>query len=1524
MEKLVSLLDKIMGVKAGKATKSKASTAHNPSKEPKGPVTTQDPYQILSKLNKIMLQLSRAEEPMTRFHNLLCNVAEGDAVSLDEQLRRVVAALGVAMPQSKTRTRIVQEIRARATIDSELSRLPLLGTLSSQHFVVHGTKMTQPQIPADKNSTTTHEPANGNSVLGKAVLQSLDLIREAFNLMDLDGSGVLEAWEAYELWTLLRKKCGSDIALLLGCDQLGEGDLPDSIDYQQFMARCLKIMSEDLKQAVEEEQEVEDDNSSSLAQLPPTPASIRSKRHPPGVFACYLRHGQLAVWEIAAPVAPSGSPKLESASSEKGVDMWGPGMADGGGTDAISNCRDEDDATADEGYADLDKELQELDDAETLAQKMKEKKMQREGEGPSDGTIDESTGGQRLTSVEHSANNQKQSSRTRIASFDTAFSEGGKPAEDYTGAVARHFRDVPDGVSFTDLFNIEKIREFSHKALLFDWLTGSSKHRKAHFKAQQEKEAIQLMQQEVFVKAEIDGSGKASVHELTQIIQDLAPCAGKPGMLKSAESHVGKHITFADFSAHCNRSSRARDLFTAPLSTVRQAWDNIIYLCIIFYFIEVPVRIAFDTLRRSGWWYFAIAQSFDAMLVADVAVKFCTAYKNKKSVMVVDIKRIRRHYFGTDFPKDFVCAFPMDLLIMLATYVLLQFTPPPALEDSSGEWIPHTLMAWLRLPKLGTLRRLINTGAATKRPTITVMGRLKTLMPMLLSLIHVLGCLWWYLGTKFDTVMGNHWVDYYAGFGSENISDEGSILEQYALSIYWISASLSTSGLIGGMQPKNFVEMLFSCFVMAIQLTFFKYVLGEISNVVMEQDAELVETRRAVHQMQHFIDQRELPEELTREITNFFEFMSSTVGSKVATDEKEEDIFELLSHSLQTVDAVVSAGQVFGEVSFLFGLRQTMNARTGVGSTATVFALHKSDFSQMIKLFPDEGELINKAVLATWEEQYIEGRTSKSGDGASSVEVAHHISRKLLDTIQIFQSCSSHFLDSLSVSLREVTWLPETYIYRVNDVSREMYIINKGNVELTSTHGEEEPEVGGSEMSMGSLIDDSALDDMHTVKKVLDIAKDKKKKEKIVSLVDAASKNDMDEVDRILSPGDISVDSGDYDQRTALHLAAGRGHTSMVTRLLTHYGADINVEDHLGGTPATDALRLKQTEVLQILRDHGAKIQLEDASGEMCRAAAEGDLQQLQRLMENGIDPNLVDYDGRSALHLAASNGHSDCVDFLCSLPNIEVNQQDRKFGTPLADAVRHKHTPVQRLLVAHGAVLGDHDVATQLCDAAARNDIQLLDTFHKCGVDLNQSDYDDRTAMHLAASNGCLEVMSWMLKVESIDVNPVDRLGGTPLEDAYRHEQSIIVMMLERQGGLRAGHPILKHKMETGKARRAEQVVERSRMRVKEIYPILEKTCEMLSIMGLLLDVHMKEDQLWGAMQMTQYKMLMTVGNDVVRLWKPLVHKAKKQKDVKIALFEIDRVYAHKLVRRQCPQLRELDKKREEVVNKLYHRLHQ
>lgn len=40
--------------------------------------------------------------------------------------------------------------------------------------------------------------------------------------------------------------------------------------------------------------------------------------------------------------------------------------------------------------------------------------------------------------------------------------------------------------------------------------------------------------------------------------------------------------------------------------------------------------------------------------------------------------------------------------------------------------------------------------------------------------------------------------------------------------------------------------MLFTCLSMVLSLTIFAYILGEISNLVMDQDAELVKTRTQV------------------------------------------------------------------------------------------------------------------------------------------------------------------------------------------------------------------------------------------------------------------------------------------------------------------------------------------------------------------------------------------------------------------------------------------------------------------------------------------------------------------------------------------------------------------------------------------------------------------------------------------------------------------------------------------------------
>jgi len=112
----------------------------------------------------------------------------------------------------------------------------------------------------------------------------------------------------------------------------------------------------------------------------------------------------------------------------------------------------------------------------------------------------------------------------------------------------------------------------------------------------------------------------------------------------------------------------------------------------------------------------------------------------------------------------------------------------------------------------------------------------------------------------------------------------------------------------------------------------------------------------------------------------------------------------------------------------------------------------------------------------------------------------------------------------------------------------------------------------------------------------------------------------------------------------------------------------------------------------------------------------------------------------------------------------------------------------VQKFLRSLGGQLLGMDVSVELCNAAAGGDVPRMKALIENGANPNAGDYDARTALHLAASNGETSALDYMLRHLSVDinVNPLDRLGGTPIEDAYRHGQMVAVAMLEDAGGLR------------------------------------------------------------------------------------------------------------------------------------------
>ena len=67
---------------------------------------------------------------------------------------------------------------------------------------------------------------------------------------------------------------------------------------------------------------------------------------------------------------------------------------------------------------------------------------------------------------------------------------------------------------------------------------------------------------------------------------------------------------------------------------------------------------------------------------------------------------------------------------------------------------------------------------------------------------------------------------------------------------------------------------------------------------------------------------------------------------------------------------------------------------------------------------------------------------------------------------------------------------------------------------------------------------------------------------------------------------------------------------------------------------------------------------------------------------------SMADYDGRTALHLAAVEGHVDCVRFLVEKCHVHHSPRDRWQHTPLDEANTFKKGDVVKYLESHMAKL--------------------------------------------------------------------------------------------------------------------------------------------------------------------------------------------------------------------------------------------
>ncbi|CAL8470996.1 g10538 [Coccomyxa elongata] len=271
----------------------------------------------------------------------------------------------------------------------------------------------------------------------------------------------------------------------------------------------------------------------------------------------------------------------------------------------------------------------------------------------------------------------------------------------------------------------------------------------------------------------------------------------------------------------------------------------------------------------------------------------------------------------------------------------------------------------------------------------------------------------------------------------------------------------------------------------------------------------------------------------------------------------------------------------------------------------------------------------------------------------------------------------------------------------------------------------------------------------------------------------------------------ISVNAGNFDKRTPLHVAAAEGNLAAVRVLVEEGKADLAVTDRWGATPLDEAMRVGSRATMDYLQGLNAPTQRDDdRTMEFLYAAARGDTTKLRHMIHYGFDVNKGDYDNRTALMLAVVGGHAAAVNTLLGA-GADPNIQDNLGHNALLEAVKRGHDSLIRLLIDNDAKLGFDEIrsASELCTAAAQGNSDLIRRYIKAGINVNAADYDKRTALHIAAAEGNLDVVRVLLEDGSADFDARDVYSMDPLDEAMRHRHDEVAEYLRKSGALIGGH---------------------------------------------------------------------------------------------------------------------------------------